>query len=57
MLETEYGVAKPVLMSYGENDYGPRGIFDIDSGELVPYFLWIATRPDGTQVSTGNRAC
>lgn len=50
MLVTQYGIGKPVRISYGEEDPGPRGMFDTASGEFVPYGLWILEKSDGTQV-------
>lgn len=50
MMETKYGLGKPVRIGYGDEDFGPRGILDPATGELVSYFLWVFSRPDGTEV-------
>lgn len=50
MLAAEYGLGKPTRMSYGEDDLGPRAVFDATSGQLVPFYRWIITNPNGTQV-------
>ena len=57
MLVAQYGIEKPVRISFGEDDPGPRGMFDTASDDFIPYGLWILNKPDGTQVSRVGVRC
>lgn len=50
MMETKYGMEKPVRLSFAEEETEPRGMIDGQAGELVDYTAWIQTSLDGEMV-------